>query len=174
MTSILRFATAQKSPIYTALAKAAIARLTEFNRCSKEQMLKDANLGVLDADVAIHWEHVTHMVEAQMGVELMPMAASFFAKHKKEEEVQKPQRYMAQGAGKRTAGWAIVTEENGHFVVRKIAYKRNQTAGAAEATNRTFLAAQQAGVTKLSGEAYPHQLEQDLRNHTERTFAAYK
>ena len=73
----------------------------------------------------------------------MPLASVYFKRHKKTDEHVNPARYLAQGHGKKTAGFAAVVPEFDHLVVRRIEYRKRMANGVGEAFSN-FLSAVQS------------------------------
>jgi hypothetical protein len=152
MTKWLRFEIALKSPYYTVIKDACIVRLEEWGKFSKRQVMEATGFDVFD-DSVIRWDYIKLMIDKEKGTELVPMVQSFFnatatergreaGLTREQEEREFPGRFIAQGHGKKCAGYALMEERNGHFVLRYLTYKRSKAGGAIKAANKTLETAQ--------------------------------
>jgi hypothetical protein len=90
------------------------------------------------------------MIEEQEGVTLIPLAASYFKRHKWEEETRYPEKFVATGHGKKTVGYASATLENGHFIIHRLEQRTKIANGMIKSTNRTFEIAKKVGVSVVA------------------------
>jgi hypothetical protein len=152
MTKWLRFEAAVKSPHYQKMRDAAIRRLREWGHFSKHAVMQETEFDVFD-DGDIRWDYIKLMIDEELGTELMPVAQSFFnavatergreaGLTREQEVVQFPGRFLAQGHGKKCAGYALMEERNGHFVLRYLNNKRSKAGGTVKAANKTLETAQ--------------------------------
>jgi hypothetical protein len=137
MTKYLRYEAALDSPVYQQIAEEAYRRLLAVGSFEKDEVLKETRHLIFKD--AIHWEFIKRMLEsrdAAHDVELIPVAASYFKRHADEQEVTFPERFVATGHGKKTAGYVLATAENGHFVTYNLKTKKNRAVGIAKKANR--------------------------------------
>src|SRR6478736_782533 len=144
--------TALACPVHMAIKQAAVERLTDKGVFSKEKVLEETNM--LAMAEAIRWDYVREFIEEEHGCELMPLAASYFKRHQKEDEHIKPEKYLAQGHGKKTAGYAAVTNANDHLVICRIKYRAAVANGTVKAA-QVFIAEVQAKRKALSLDPLP-------------------
>jgi len=131
MSKYLRKEKARSCPVHMAI----------MDECAKQLNLhgvfeKDDVLSVLSLDAmvdAIRWDYVRGFLEEELGCEMVPLAAAYFKRHKRSEEKVNPQKFIALGHGKKTAGFATVTQDNDHLFICRIETKRAMANGAGRA-----------------------------------------
>jgi hypothetical protein len=113
---------------YQSLKAAIVDALMLRGRFSKEEIAKTCQLSsFVDS---IHWDYLVRMIKEEYGDELMPMAQSYFKKHRKDKpEIDFPGTYIATGHGKKTYGYALANRTNGHFVLYTLETKKNRRDG---------------------------------------------
>jgi hypothetical protein len=152
MTKWLKMEKARSSPIYTAIIEAAVTQLHEVGQFAKQDVLDIAGCSALD-ESAIRWDYVKRIIEEDHNTELMPLAAAFFRRHAKAEEAVFPERFIATGYGKKTVGFAICSQKNGHFVTQILRTKRTRALGVRKSADTTLEHARRvdvAGMTAIS------------------------
>jgi hypothetical protein len=127
-SSYLRRLAALRCPIHQGIKNEASNLLAHSGCFSKEEVLKALNFEAVSD--AIRWDYIREFIQDDQGCELVPLAASYFTRHPKVEEHVNPAKFLAQGHGKKTAGYAAVTGANDHLVVARISFRRAQKDGA--------------------------------------------
>jgi hypothetical protein len=126
----LRKEAAKACPIHTAVYTAALDALVMFGVFSKDDVIESLNFDAV-AD-SIRWDYIREFIEEEQGVEMIPLAASFFSRHRVQEEHINPAKFLAQGYGKKTHGFAAVTTQNDHLVIKRIEQRKAITNGVAK------------------------------------------
>ena len=156
MTKWLRYDQASKSKPYKEIANVAAERLTAGGSFQKEEVLEKTGYAVFDD---IRWDYIKRMIEEEHATELVPLAGVYFQPRKSRDRELAgdpkifPARYIATGHGKKTAGYAIASEDNGHFVVEILKIKTNRARGmmkAAETTREVGSKAHVKGLESVS------------------------
>lgn len=131
MSKFLRREVARACPVHTAVLATAVDDLAKFGAFSKTDILQRLRLTAMED--SIRWDYIRGFIEAEHGETLMALAAAYFKRHKTQEEEVNPAKFMALGHGKKTEGFAVVSEKNGHFVLRLLASKQTLKNGVAKA-----------------------------------------
>lgn len=161
MTKYLRYEAAKASTVYRAIIDDAIERLVDVGRFAKAEVLAATGYDVFD-DEAIRWDYVKRIIEEEHDTELIPMASVFFRDGQRDGRRDKrhgsafppeqfPERYIATGHGKKTAGFVIASNINGHFVVHCLKMVRGNVRGKIAKGNKTLKIGQRVGIDKLTG-----------------------
>ena len=95
---------------------------------------------------AVRWDYVKRMIDDGEAQELIPLATSFFTRPLKTDrepgiDERLPGRFIATGFGKTTAGFALATQKNDHFVIYSLTHKRNRALGVAKSHDRFLIVA---------------------------------
>jgi hypothetical protein len=145
----IKYTTATKCHVHLAIADAAVKLLSKDGFFSKEEVLRVTGYALFEESV--YWDHIRRMIEEQHKTDLMPLAQAFFNRKRKDPTpIENPGRYMAGGTGKKTAGFAIVSEDNGSFVRWSLEHARRCVEGkAAEYATRRSVA-DQVGIPNIS------------------------
>jgi hypothetical protein len=132
----LRFAKCKECPQHIKVRDAAVELLTTIGSFSKEVVCESTGLSsFIDS---IRWDYLVRMIEEEYSTELLPMSIELFRKKRNTDaEIHFPERYIAGGHGKRTAGYAIASVENGHFLVHLLKRKRSIAEGCVKAATAT-------------------------------------
>lgn len=125
----LRKEAAKACPIHTAVHNAAIEHLVNFGVFSKDIVIDSLNFEAV-AD-SIRWDYIREFIEEEQKAELIPLAASFFTRHQRQEEYNNPEKFLAQGYGKKTHGFAAVTKRNDHLVIKRLEQRKAVSNGVA-------------------------------------------
>jgi len=95
--------------------------LSSFGHFEKEEVIEQTGSKYIAS--AIRWDYIVHWIEEDKKYFLIPVAGSYFPKKRSEikfkrenDEHKVPEKYIATGHGKRTAGFVAGNTENGHFV----------------------------------------------------------
>lgn len=141
MSKYLRREKARECPIHMMVTDEAAKHLELHGVFEKQSILDDLNLAAMTD--AIRWDYVREFLEEEQGCELVPLAASYFKRHKKEEERVNPQRFIALGHGKKTMGFAAVVPEHDHLVVARLQHRKSMANGVGEAFRKYLVAVEQ-------------------------------
>lgn len=144
MSKWLRKDKARENPHYQAILEKASADLEESGFFHKDEVLGALGYEPFASDM--RWDYIRVFLEEEQGCELMPLAESFFKAQRKAGGLDqlKPERYLASGHGKKTAGYAAVTEENDFLVIKRVAQRKAMANG----VGRTYQDFLQAVVAK--------------------------
>lgn len=126
----LRKEAARQCPIHTAVYENAVDSLVMFGVFCKEDIINSLNFGAV-AD-AIRWDYIREFIEEEQKCDLVPLAQTYFNRHKRQEEKVNPARFIAMGFGKKTAGFAAVTPANDHLVIERIKQRKAISNGVSE------------------------------------------
>ena len=132
----------------------------DTGRFSKDEVLAATGYDVFD-DTSVRWDYIKRIIEEDHNTELIPMASVFFRENQRMGRKDKrhgaayppdrfPERYIATGYGKKTAGFVIATNENGHFVVHRLKMIRGGVRGKIKKGNRSLTIGQRAGIHRLA------------------------
>lgn len=154
-TAFLRREKARQCPVHTAVLAEAIDRLTKFGVFSKIEVLDVLNFEAIED--AIRWDYIRDFVQEEQGAQLVPLAEAYFKRHKKAEEHADPAKFIAQGHGKKTYGYASVRPDTDHLVIRRIEQRRANANGVEKCFRQYVKAVNdkrvQQGLTSLVPEA---------------------
>lgn len=131
MSKYLRKDKARGCPVHMAVLDECGRQLSLHGVFEKSAVLEYLNLEAM-AD-SVRWDYVRSFLEEEQGCEMVPLASVYFKRHKLEEERVNPQRFIATGHGKKTAGFATVTQENDHLYISRIDTKKKMANGVGEA-----------------------------------------
>jgi hypothetical protein len=133
MSKYLHRDKARQSPIYQAILEAAQSEIELHGCFSKETVLEKAGADAV-AD-AIRWDYIREFLAAEYegGVDLIPMVERYFKRHSKDEERINPERYIAQGHGKKCAGFAAVRAGHEHLVLTRVKQRKSFANGVGKA-----------------------------------------
>ena len=130
----LRKEAARGCPVHMAVYNAALGQLVANGVFSKADVVDSLNFVAISD--SIRWDYVREFIVEDQGVELIPLAQSFFNRHPKAEETVNPAKFLAQGYGKKTCGFAAVTTENDHLVIARIKQRHAISNGVADSFQR--------------------------------------
>jgi len=125
----LRKEAAKACPIHNAVYNAALVELVEYGMFSKDDVIASLRFEAV-AD-AIRWDYIREFIQEEQKAELIPLAAAFFTRHQKQEEHVNPGKFLAQGYSKKTHGFAAVTKENDHLVIKRLEQRKAISNGVA-------------------------------------------
>lgn len=132
MSNYLRKEKARQCPIHMAILDECADQLQLHGVFEKAAVLGRLNFEAV-AD-SVRWDYIRDFLETEIvGCEMVPLAQAYFKRHKVEEERVNPQRFIALGHGKKTAGFASVTQQNDHLFVQRIEHKARMSNGVGEA-----------------------------------------
>lgn len=127
----LRREKARRCPVHTAVLDACSERLSDHGWFEKEEVVNSLNFEAVSD--SIRWDYIMDFLRTEEGGEFVPLAARFFKRHKHSERVDHPERFIATGHGKKTAGYANVELDNGRLAIRHLGSKRSMANGVAKA-----------------------------------------
>jgi|SRR5215207_943646 len=147
----IKYATATKCRIHLEIVHAAVDQLAHQGFFSKEEVLRVTGYDLFED--AIHWDHVRRMIEEQHKTDLMPLAQAFFNRKRKDPSpIDEPGRYLAGGTGKKTAGFAMVSEDNGPLVRWSLEHAKQCIRGKSKAYTSRQAGAVVAGIQGVDPE----------------------
>jgi hypothetical protein len=126
----LRRAAAVACPIHRMIKDEAIQRLAHSGIFNKEEVLLALRFQAVSD--SIRWDYIREFIQEDQGCELVPLAASYFTRHPRAEEHVNTGKFLAQGHGKKTAGYASVIQATDHLVVARIQYRESRKNGVVE------------------------------------------
>lgn len=113
---------ARSCPVHLMVIERASEMLKQHGCFEKDSVVEELNYGAISD--AIRWDYVREFLEADYGIELIPLSERFFTRHKKAEERVQPEKYLAMGNGKKTKGYALVEYDGGHLAIRLLEHKK--------------------------------------------------
>jgi hypothetical protein len=131
MSKYLRKEKARGCPVHMAIMDECSRQLSLHGVFQKDAVLEALNLEAMTD--AVRWDYIRSFLEDELGCEMVPLASVYFKRHRLEEERVNPQRFIATGHGKKTAGFATVTHENDHLYVSRIEAKKSMANGVGKA-----------------------------------------
>jgi hypothetical protein len=126
----LRKEAARACPIHTAVYNAALVELVEYGVFNKQDVIDTLNFTAV-AD-AIRWDYIRDFIVEDQGVELIPLAMAYWTRHQRQEEYVNPEKFLAQGYGKKTHGFAAVLKQNDHLVIKRLEQRKALSNGVAK------------------------------------------
>jgi hypothetical protein len=127
----LRRETAKKCPIHAAVLQKARDDLAEKGYFSKADIIERLQFGAIDD--SIRWDYIADFIREEDGTELIPMAERFFKRSNPVHRATSPEKFMAMGHGKKTAGYALLTVDNGVYALKTLKVKRGMSNGVGKA-----------------------------------------
>lgn len=127
----LRRETAKRCPIHTAVLAKSKESLVERGFFSKAEIVEVLQFGAIDD--SIRWDYIADFIREEDGTELIPMAERFFKRSSPEHRRASPEKFMAMGHGKKTAGYALLTLDNGVYALKTLRVKRTLSNGVGKA-----------------------------------------
>jgi hypothetical protein len=129
-SKFLRREAAIECPVHTLIRAKAAEFLELRGAFSREEVLEATRLQAMAE--SIRWDYVREFIEKEQGCELIPVSALFFksphSKDRKDSPIKiKPEKYLALGNGKRTAGYAV------RLPLRRLEQRRGLTNGVGRA-----------------------------------------
>ncbi len=140
VSTFLSRKSALRCPIHQAVKEEAVKRLEATGAFSKQEVLGHLSYEAM-AD-SVRWEYVREFIEDDQGCELIPLSELYFrpdrsADRKANPMDKKPEKYLASGHGKRTAGYGSVrSDENSQLVFCRLKQRQSQASGSVKATER--------------------------------------
>lgn len=128
MSKFIRRETVRKCAIHQSIMEQASEDLEHTGAFDKDDILETLGLKVMEDSV--RWDYIRDFIQEDQGCELVPVAASYFKRHKRDEELTSPERFIASGHGKKTAGFVSVTLQNDHLIVHRILQRQRMANGA--------------------------------------------
>ena len=120
--------------IHMKLKREAEEWLDAFGFFEVEEVIEKTGFKLVSP--AVRWDYIVRWIEEGQPYFLIPVAASFFPKTRKEKAFKReneptavPEKYIATGYGKRTAGYVAGNRDNEHFVRYQIKTNANRGKG---------------------------------------------
>ena len=90
-------------------------------------------LGLRAVEDSIRWDYIRDFLQEDQDCELVPVAERYFKQHQLAEEHTTPEKFIASGNGKKTAGFVSVIEGTDHLVVRRLQQRQALANGVGKA-----------------------------------------
>jgi hypothetical protein len=146
MSKFLRYRIAVQSKVYQELVEETERQLVEIGHFAKINVANRAGYAAVFDD--IRWDYIRRMIEEKHNTELIPLGPAFFKRHIKKEEVSFTEKFVARGNGRGTVGYAIASEQNGHFVIHRLNLKIKMSKAFADSAEDTRALAVRVGAIK--------------------------
>jgi hypothetical protein len=127
----LRKEVARECPVHMAVLETASRLLSENGYFSKEDVIEETRYAAIED--SIRWDYIVDFLTQEQGVELIPMAPRFFKRHQIQERLVSPEKFIAGGHGKKTAGYCSITQNNGVFAIKILKNRKALTNGVGKA-----------------------------------------
>ena len=111
----------KKCPTHMAVQEEATNALAEYGYFSKQEVIESAGMKVMGEHV--RWDYLIDFIKLDQDCDLVPIAQRFWKMTEIERTVY-PERALAVGHGKKTAGYALVSVCDGRLAVKKLTYKQ--------------------------------------------------
>ena len=131
MSKYVRRHAVRECAIHQSVMELATQRLEKDGAFHKAEVIDELGLRVMED--SIRWDYVRDFIQEDQGSELVPVAAKYFKQHTKNEELANPEKFIATGYGKKTAGFVSVIAENDHLTVRRLQQRQALANGVGEA-----------------------------------------
>lgn len=131
--SYIKKVTARRCPVHQALLELATDELADVGYFNKETLLEKSRMSAMAS--AVRWDYIADFIKEDGACELIPLAPRFW-KMSPEDRLMKPEKALAGGHGKKTAGYALVTEEHAALAVKQLSRKRQLANGVGKAFRR--------------------------------------
>ncbi len=120
----------------------AVEHMNTRGSFSKDEVLAETGFtGVADS---IRWDYVREAIERELGVHTVPVVSRFFSKRPGFSKELSPEKFVASGYGKKTAGFAAVRDETAPLAgswLSSVAAKAEGAVAAADIMARNYGAA---------------------------------
>jgi hypothetical protein len=135
MAKYLRYEKAKASKVYMEIVEQAEQRLLDHGVFNKEEVV--ARCGYTEISHDLRWDYIRRTIEDGHNTELIPLAPAYFRRHSKELEKSFTEKFVAKGNGRGTVGYAIASEQNGHFIIHRLKSKMKLAHSFGESAERT-------------------------------------
>ena len=145
---------AEACPIHKAVMGEASKQLEEMGAFSKESVIETLRFQAIED--AIRWDYIRDFLEEVEGCELVPVVSLFFkGEHTKQRKAApidlKPEKYLASGHGKKTAGYASVKmDAHAKLVLTRISQRKSVANGVGKAFEGYLSAVREKASTTLA------------------------
>lgn len=159
--------TAKGCPVHQAVMDTASDELAQHGYFSKVDVLDSLSFGAMED--AIRWDYLREFLEADYGIELIPLSKKFFNGEMVRlpgnsnrtrvhyDPVKDPEKCIAMGNGKKTYGYASVEVAGGALAIKTFERKKGMANGVGEAFKTFAEALVKRNIIDYEGE--PKQLE---------------
>ena len=152
MGKFIKQATARACPVHMAVMTEASTRLVDVGAFEKEAVIDHLNFTAVSD--AIRWDYICEWIKDDYECELVPLVSRFF-KNTREESKQgwtpqtNPEKYIAQGHGKKTMGYGAVgfNSEFNSVYLERLKQKHAMTNGVGKAFDKFVAEVQKRGIT---------------------------
>jgi len=126
----LRREVARKCPVHQAVLEEALIQLAEYGYFSKTDIIKD--VGMVAMSESIRWDYISEFIKEDGSCELIPLARRFWNMNPN-QRIMEPEKAIAGGHGKKTAGYALVSVDGGALAIKRLEHKRGMANGVGKA-----------------------------------------
>lgn len=133
---------AAKCAIHQAVVSVMHDQLINTGACSKQEALDLS--GFEFAEEYVRWDYVREFVQDQLGEEIIPVAARFWKMTEKARR-EFPERALASGYGKKTAGFALVSWSP-EIAQKMLEHKERVRKGLTKSANKQAVTMKKNGV----------------------------
>jgi hypothetical protein len=128
----LRREVARGCPVHKIVMEEAGRELEQHGFFSKEDVLDSCRMSAMAE--SIRWDYVKEFLQEDNLTELIPLASSFFKRHSTKSVEVRPEKFLAMGHGKKTAGYACVrAQANEPLVICRLEQRRSLSNGVGKA-----------------------------------------
>ena len=131
MSKYMRRSVIRECAIHQSIMDRASEGLETNGSFRKVTVLEE--LGLKTVEDSIRWDYIRDFIQEDQDCELVPVAEKYFKQHKMSEELVNPERFIATGNGKKTAGFVSVVAETDHLTVRRLEQRRALANGVGKA-----------------------------------------
>ena len=110
MSKFVRRETVRKCAIHQTIMERASEDLEHSGAFNKEEILE--TLGLIVMADSVRWDYIREFLQEDQGCELVPVAASYFKRHKRDEELTSPERFIASVGSDSVRRWRMVQGRN--------------------------------------------------------------
>jgi len=156
---------ARESDLYIKVMDEAVSQLTANSYFNKDEVAIAAGAEAF-IDV-LRWDYIRGFIDEDHGTELIPLVSRFFiasyldgpkkGRHRvktAEERRVNPGKYIAQGNGKKTAGYCLLSMDDGILGLQRLRQKQNQSKGSDDSSD-SFALRLASDVPALAPQIYP-------------------
>jgi len=145
MSKYIRREAVRACAIHQSVMDRAADDLEKSGAFRKEDVIDALGLRVMED--SIRWDYIRDFLQEDQGCELVPVAKSYFKAHLKIDEQANPEKFIATGYGKKTAGFISVIAKNDHLTVRRLQQRQALANGVGKAFRNYAEAVQEKRIT---------------------------
>jgi len=140
----LRRDKARACPVHVPILRLCSKKLGENGFFEKDDVIGELRYEAVED--SIRWDYIAGFLREELGIELVPLASRFFKQHDRAERVVAPERFIASGHGKKTAGYAHVALDDGRLALRVLKWKTAQANGSLRSQRNLLKAIDKEGL----------------------------